>query len=88
MSWRLLYAKRAQKSLRTFPLRDRQRLNRALDEMVDDPFRGDVAPLRNQPMEFRKRVGDYRIFFDVDRQRMLVLIHDVVRRTSKTYGRR
>jgi mRNA-degrading endonuclease RelE of RelBE toxin-antitoxin system len=56
--------------------------------MVDDPFRGDVAPLKHQPVEFRKRVGDYRIFFDLDRQRMLVLVHDVVRRTSKTYGRR
>ena len=88
MSWRLIYAKRAQKSLRTFPLSDRQRLDRALDEMVDDPFLGDVAPLKHQPAEFRKRVGDYRIFFDVDRQRMLVSIHDVVRRTSKTYGRR
>jgi mRNA-degrading endonuclease RelE of RelBE toxin-antitoxin system len=44
--------------------------------------------LRNHPTEFRKRVGDYRIFFDVERHQRLIRVHDIVRRTSTTYRRR
>jgi len=53
--------------------------------MASDPFGGDVRPLKDQPTAFRRRVGDWRIFFDVypDR-RMLEVVH-IVRRTSTTY---
>ena len=36
-------------------------------QLALDPALGDVLPLRNHPAEFRKRVGDYRVFFDLER---------------------
>ena len=63
-------------------------IDRALDELALDPAQGDVLPLRNHPTAFRKRVGNYRIFFDLQRDQRLILVHDIVRRTSKTYRRR
>jgi mRNA-degrading endonuclease RelE of RelBE toxin-antitoxin system len=75
-------------SLRDHPRRDPPRIDRALDELALDPALGDVLPLRNHPAEFRKRVGDYRVFFDLERDERLVRVHDIVRRTSTTYRRR
>jgi len=56
--------------------------------MRDDPFRGDVVPLRHQPAAFRRRVGAWRIFFDVDRERARIAVTEVVRRTTTTYRKR
>jgi hypothetical protein len=36
------------------PVRDRERVNRAVNEMKGDPFQGDTAPLRG---EYRGRIG-------------------------------
>jgi mRNA-degrading endonuclease RelE of RelBE toxin-antitoxin system len=66
MTWTLTVANDAEKNLRRVPRRDRQRLIRALREMQDDPFSGDVAQLRAQSVGYRRRVGSYRILFDVD----------------------
>ena len=56
--------------------------------MEDDPFRGDVIRLRHQPAALRRRVGDWRIFFDVDPDQRLVEVRDIQRRTTTTYRQR
>src|SRR5229473_663033 len=66
MTWTLTVAHDAERNLRRFPSRDRRRLTSALREMHIDPFSGDVAQLRAQPVGYRRRVGAYRILFDVD----------------------
>ena len=88
MTWKLIFSNSARRNLRKLPLNDRRRIDRALDELALDPAQGDVLPLRNHPAEIRKRVGDYRVFFDVERHARLVRVHDIVRRTSTTYRRR
>jgi len=56
--------------------------------MEANPFAGDVASLQHQPTAFRRRVGDWRIFFDVYPDRRLVEVVDIRRRTTTTYRRR
>ena len=51
--------------------------------MRADPFRGDVVPLRHQRATFRRRVDEWRIFFDVDRGRARVEVTEVTRRTTR-----
>jgi mRNA-degrading endonuclease RelE of RelBE toxin-antitoxin system len=53
--------------------------------MQVDPFGGDIARLENQPASWRRRVGNYRIFFDVHPDQMVVDILRIRRRTSTTY---
>jgi mRNA-degrading endonuclease RelE of RelBE toxin-antitoxin system len=53
--------------------------------MQSDPFQGDIARLENQPTSWRRRVGNYRIFFDVYPDQLLVDILRIKRRTSTTY---
>jgi mRNA-degrading endonuclease RelE of RelBE toxin-antitoxin system len=56
--------------------------------MRQNPFAGDVLPLTGQPGSFRRRVGNWRIFFDLDRAQRLVEVRDIVRRATTTYRKR
>jgi len=59
-----------------------------LKAMEVDPFAGDVERLKHQPTAFRRRFGDWRIFFDADPARRLVEVRYIERRTSTTYRQR
>ena len=56
--------------------------------MEQDPFAGDVATLKNERAAFRRRVGDWRIFFDVDPTARFVEVRIIERRTTTTYKKR
>lgn len=85
MNWRLQIAKSAQKSLANFPTKDQQRILAALELMGTNPFMGDIVRLKGEPKTWRRRVGNYRIFFDVDPIFRIVDIVEITRRTSTTY---
>jgi mRNA interferase RelE/StbE len=85
MSWTLRVANRAARSLQRAPAKDRQRLVSALGEMQSDPFSGDIVRLHGEPHTWRRRVGSYRILFEVRTEALLIDVLDVVRRTSTTY---
>jgi mRNA-degrading endonuclease RelE of RelBE toxin-antitoxin system len=54
--------------------------------MREDPYVGDIAALRGEYRGlFRRRVGSWRIIFELDAERRRVLVHDILRRTSTTY---
>jgi mRNA-degrading endonuclease RelE of RelBE toxin-antitoxin system len=56
----------------------------ALAEMQQDPFQGDIRKLRGL-LGFRRRVGNWRILFEVVIGRRHVAIAAIERRTSTTY---
>ena len=56
--------------------------------MEEDPFGGDVVRLHHERAAFRRRIGDWRILFDVDPEQRLVDVRDILRRTTTTYRRR
>ena len=58
------------------------------DQLAIEPLQGDVRPLRNQPAEFRLRIGEYRVFFDLERVQRQPRVHDIIRRATKIYRRR
>ena len=67
------------------PEPDQGRLARALLGMRDDPFLGDVRKLTVTPPKWRRRVGNWRVFFVPDQPRHVVTITAIERRTSTTY---
>jgi mRNA-degrading endonuclease RelE of RelBE toxin-antitoxin system len=85
MNWNLLVTGPAQKQLRRIPQKDRGRVEAALLDMQDEPFSGDLVRLHAQPAAWRRRVGSYRILFDVDYKQRHVVVTAIVRRTSATY---
>ena len=68
------------------PEQDRNRINRALMEMKDDPISGDTIPLKGEYQgSYRRRVGSWCIIFEPYPATNVIAIYDIVRRTSTTY---
>jgi mRNA interferase RelE/StbE len=84
MEWIVVLTGPAQKSLRKIPAADRKRIESALDAMRQNPFAGDVRKLQGVP-GFRRRVGDWRIFFELVPEITEVVVAAIERRTSTTY---
>ena len=85
MVWEVVLARSAAKQLRKLPASDRQRILAAPRQMESDPFSGDIAYLKSQPSAFHRRVGNWRILYDLDFERRVVGVAAIVRRTSTTY---
>lgn len=84
MTWTVLAAPRARRSLERLPERDRRRIEAALQTMAADPLAGDVVKLKGMDA-FRRRVGDWRIVFEIDFAVRAVRVFDVLRRNEATY---
>jgi mRNA-degrading endonuclease RelE of RelBE toxin-antitoxin system len=84
MEWTVVLAGPARKSLKRIPAGDQARIMAALAEMQQDPFQGDIRKLRGLP-GFRRRMGNWRILFEVVIERRHVAIAAIERRTSTTY---
>jgi mRNA-degrading endonuclease RelE of RelBE toxin-antitoxin system len=86
MNWDFLLANKAQRAFRLMPAADRARVNRAFNEMKIEPLTGDIVALKGEYQgQFRRRVGSWRIIFELIPSTHTVLVHDVARRTSTTY---
>jgi mRNA-degrading endonuclease RelE of RelBE toxin-antitoxin system len=83
MNWHLLVTNPARKDLKKLPSPDQVRIESALDAMQSDPFSGDIKRL--QPSGWRRRIGNYRIFYDLDVDERRIVVTAITRRTSTTY---
>jgi mRNA interferase RelE/StbE len=72
---------RASKDLRRLPKSDAARVVAALEEMQDD-LAGDVKRLTAFAPEYRLRVGDYRVLFELEETNRVVVYRVRHRRES------
>jgi mRNA-degrading endonuclease RelE of RelBE toxin-antitoxin system len=85
MTWDLVVANSARRPLREIPRGDLEHINSAFEQMRSDPYDGDITFLKGTSRTLRRRVGAWRVLFEVHADRRLVIILDVVRRTTNTY---
>lgn len=85
MPWALVVVRQAEKQLKRLRPKDQQRLLAVLEEMRYHPFGGDLVYLKGQANAFRRRVGSWRILFDVHPQKKIIVVIAIKRRTSSTY---
>nr|BAJ49464.1 conserved hypothetical protein [Candidatus Caldarchaeum subterraneum] len=74
MVFKVLIHKRALKELEEIPEPYRTQIRVAIKEMTQDPFSGDVKPIKGLKGVLRKRVGRYRIGFTVDFEKGTVVV--------------
>jgi mRNA interferase RelE/StbE len=72
MDWTILVAKAARKQLTRFPAKDQKKISDALRSLSNNPFSGDIIRLEGTDNRWRRRVGNYRIFFAVDTTNRMV----------------
>ena len=82
-NWQLIVTKPARKNLEKIPNREQVRIEKALDLLASDPFAGDIKRLESS--HWRRRVGSYRIFCNLDIEARLIIVTAIMRRTSTTY---
>jgi mRNA-degrading endonuclease RelE of RelBE toxin-antitoxin system len=87
MRWAVELSAAAEKDLTRLPPDRPARIERAIDEMEENPFAGDVRSLKGPEWKgrYRKRVGPYRIIFTVNHRTTAVAISAVLIRSEKTY---
>jgi mRNA-degrading endonuclease RelE of RelBE toxin-antitoxin system len=85
MPWDLLITRPAERDLRAPSSDDLRRINTAFETMRTDPYGGDVKFLAGTAGALRRRVGVWRILFEVHQRERRVVILGVKRRTSTTY---
>lgn len=84
--WHVNVSGPAAKALARAPSADNRRILAALDGMATDPFAGDVRKL--DANLYRRRVGSYRIVFELHPALRFVQVTAITRRTSTTYRKR
>jgi mRNA-degrading endonuclease RelE of RelBE toxin-antitoxin system len=84
--WRVYVPRPVLRSLARFPTKDADRIWAALDGMKQDPVGGDIRDLGDGT--YRRRVGAYRIRFEVDWATRVVSVLWIERRTSTTWRKR
>jgi len=88
LSWTVSISSSAHKSIRRAPRHERERLRAELDRLAVDPLGGNTVRLHGLANTGRRRIGDWRIIFELDFDRRRVFVTDVTRRTSTTYRKR
>jgi len=85
MTWSLVLTKPAARDLRAAPRADVEHIDAVFEEMRSDPFGGDIKFLKGTNRTMCRRVGDWRVLFDVHADQHLIIVLGVIRRSSNTY---
>ena len=81
MHYQIEFKPKAIKDLQKIPVNDRERIINKIEAMQED-LQGDVKHLTNFTPEYRLRVGDYRVLFELEEQTIIVYR---VKHCSKAY---
>jgi len=88
MPWTLRVARVVERKLQRLAPKDRRLILAALDDLQRDPYRAALEPLKHQPTGYRLRVGNWRLPTDIFADELVIVVSDLLRRTSTTYRKR
>lgn len=72
--WRIEVVPSAARFIERLEKRDRLRIIRVVDALVENPRHRGAKKLANEGNRWRVRVGDYRIIYDIHDKEMIVLV--------------
>ncbi len=84
-SWAVELTSRASRQLVKIDPETQQRILEHLTMLARDPSGLDIKKLKARDNLWRLRVGRYRVFFHREKQRFLILVVEIVRRSDTTY---
>jgi len=56
-----------------------------LRELIYNPYAGDIEKIEGDKDVWRRRIGSYRILYEINENRKLIYVFDIKRRASNTY---
>lgn len=88
MNWGLKIAKRASREMKRIPKKDVKRLLFVLEKLTENPYQGDIEKVKGEENVWRRRVGNYRIFYEIIPKQKHIDVFQVRRRTTTTYRKK
>lgn len=85
MNWVVRVRGKANKTLARFPRRDQEQILAALWELGSNPYSGDLAKLEGEDNAWRRRIGNYRVSYEIIPSDRVIYVFRIERRTSKSY---
>ncbi|CDG88130.1 type II toxin-antitoxin system RelE family toxin [Xenorhabdus bovienii] len=85
---KIYWSGRAVKDLRKIPENDQESIRNKINELSNYPtiIRLDIKKLVDDNNQYRLRVGNYRVIFEIQKgEPVLIKINTVVRRSNTTY---
>ena len=73
MAYALVYAERAARDIRKLDIVARKRLGKALDKLRENPLESSTKLINPKIGEYRFRVGDHRVIFDLIVDEIVIL---------------
>ena len=73
------------KEIAKFPESESGRILKAIENLPLDPYFGDIEKMKDETNTWRRRIGNYRIFYDIIFETGVIYVFHIERRTSKTY---
>ena len=85
MNWELQIPKRVARQLKRLPRKESERVVSVIQQFASSPYDGDVEKMSGTEDLWRRRVGSYRIKYEINITRKSIVIISVERRASHTY---
>lgn len=85
MNWQVHTAKSARKNLKRFPQDYQRCILFAMRDLEINPYAGDVEKIGGERSAWRRRVGNYRVLYEIDAANKIISVRNIDRRTSNTY---
>lgn len=82
MNWDYRLAHKALNNLKRFPRPDQKRFFETLEEMKLNPFARDTKPIQGEENLYRRRIGNYRIYFRPIYAEHILEIPEIIRKQS------
>jgi len=85
MSFEVLFSPKGTKQIRSLDEAIRERIRKAIIEIGGDPWHRGTIKVKGYENIRRKRAGNYRIPYTIDKQRNEVLVVKIEKRSETTY---
>ena len=85
MNWELRIDGIVKRQLARIPRKQSDRLFIVIKELVVNPYLGDIEKMEGAENLWRRRVGSYRIKYEINMVGKIIHVISVQRRTSNTY---
>lgn len=85
-SWGFRVDGKVHKELKKIPKPIAGRIVQAIETLPENPYVGDIEKIKGEQFLWRRRVGEYRIFFEIHQDKRFIDVVRVERKGSKTYS--
>lgn len=84
-NWVLQIDPKVLKIVKRFPQKDTKRIVNVIETLPTNPYVGDIQKMAGEKSVWRRRIGSYRLFYELITEEKVIHVFLVERRTTTTY---